>query len=51
MDKRSYRVTDKAGPRVNGARVVVGQLVEMTLTQAAYYLDLGEIELVKKPKA
>lgn len=50
MEKLSYRVTAKAGPRVNGERVVIGQVLEMTPQQAAYYLDLGELELVKKTK-
>lgn len=42
--KQSYRVTKKAGRRVNGQRVVVGQIVTMTEGEARYYLDLQELE-------
>lgn len=46
MDKQNYRVTEKAGPRINGQRVVVGQVLSLTLAEARYHLDLQELELV-----
>ncbi|WP_449255188.1 hypothetical protein [Bosea sp. (in: a-proteobacteria)] len=45
--KQSYRVTEKAGRRVNGQRVVAGQIVTMSEGEARYYLDLQELEPVK----
>jgi hypothetical protein len=47
--KLSYRVTEKAGRRVNGQRVVAGQIVTMTEGEARYYLDLQELEPAPAP--
>lgn len=47
--KQSYRVTEKAGRRVNGQRVAAGQIVTMTEVEARYYLDLQELEPVPTP--
>lgn len=44
MSKQSYRVTEKAGPRVNGERVTAGQIVRMTPEEARFYLDQLEVE-------
>jgi hypothetical protein len=46
MDKQDYRVTDKAGPRINGQRVTLGEVLSLTLDQARYHLDLLELEPV-----
>lgn len=43
MSLQSYIVTDTAGPRVNGERVVAGQTVRMTAKQAQFYLDQREV--------
>lgn len=48
MDKQNYRVTDKAGPRINGQRVVVGQVLALTAAEARYHADLQELDLVQE---
>lgn len=47
MAKHDYRVTAKAGPRVNGERVVAGAFVRMTPQEARFYLDQLEVEPVE----
>lgn len=44
MDKQDYRVTDRAGPRINGQRVTPGQTLSLTAAEARYHLDLLELE-------
>lgn len=43
MDKQDYRVTDKAGPRINGQRVMIGDTLSLTPAEARYHLDLLEL--------
>jgi hypothetical protein len=50
--KTLYRVTDKAGPRVNGQRVKAGDEIKLTEAEAMYERDLGHIvELTKESPA
>jgi hypothetical protein len=46
--KTLYRVTEKAGPRVNGQRVRPGDELKLTEAEAMYERDLGHIEEVPK---
>lgn len=49
--KQSYVVTEKAGPRVAGQRVVIGQRLELTEAEALYHRDLGEIVVAPAEQA
>nr|WP_319513694.1 hypothetical protein [uncultured Cohaesibacter sp.] len=50
-DLKSYKVTEKAGPRMNGKPVKSGDTVQMTEKQAKAYLRTGQIVAVTSKAA
>ena len=48
---KSYKVTEKAGPRINGKPVKAGETVEMTEKQARIYLRSGQITAASQKTA
>lgn len=51
MDKKDYIVTEKAGPRVAGRAVTVGQKLQLTEAEALYERQTGSIRLDVPPVA